>query len=615
MSRKYLKRNFWILFSIDIVSLSIVFFSSYWVRMDLSYLLKNFTTIVWGLPLVLFFKLVFLFKFDLYSGMWRYTGIKDFINLIKATTASFCFVLVVAYLPLNFILVSRSVSIIDFVLGIMVLGGVRVSARIYFDYMNGTSEDSGKKRLLIVGAGDAGEKILRDILKNKGLSYFVAGFLDDDKKKIGHKIHGVPVLDCIARVKKIAKENMIDELILATPSADKKEFRRIVDICKASGVKYLIIPSLNEMMSKKVGLSSARKLSYEDLLGRSSVKLDSQKVSHFLTNKVVLVTGAGGSIGSELCRQIAVFKPKKLLLFDIAESPLYHIDMELTDNIPYLDVEPIVGDVKDKEHLLKIFAKYHPEIVFHAAAYKHVPMMEIQPWKAIENNMMGTKSLVEVAEEFAVKNFILISTDKAVNPTSIMGASKKLAELVVLNKNNKESKFSVVRFGNVLGSVGSVIPLFEKQIAKGGPLTVTHPDIVRYFMTIPEASLLVLQAAELNTGGDIFVLDMGKQIKIDKIAREMIRFFGFEPDKDIEVKYIGLRPGEKLYEELNAKFENLEVTSHPKINVVKTSKPRPLQGKDFSELKTATAEQNDLKLRQVVKKILPEYNFKIIGEK
>ncbi len=614
MARKYLKRNFWILFFIDIVSLSMVFFSSYWVRMDLDYLLKNFTTIIWGLPLILFFKLLFLFKFDLYSGMWRYTGIKDFINLIKATTAAFCFVIIAAYLPLNFVLISRSASIIDFVLGVMVLGGVRVSARIYFDYMNGTNEVSGKKRLLILGAGDAGEKILRDVLKNKGLSYFVVGFLDDDRNKIGHKIHGIPVLDSIGMVKKIAKEHMIDELIVATPSANRESFRKIVEKCKASGVKYLIIPSLNEIISKKVGLSSARKLSYEDLLGRSSVKLDSRKVSHFLTNKVVLVTGAGGSIGSELCRQIASFKPQKLLLFDIAESSLYHIDMELTNNIPYLDVHPIVGDVKDKGHLSKVFAKFRPEIVFHAAAYKHVPMMELQPWKAIENNMVGTKTLVEVADEFAVKNFILISTDKAVNPTSIMGASKKLAELVVLSKNSGKSKFSVVRFGNVLGSVGSVIPLFEKQIAKGGPVTVTHPDIVRYFMTIPEASLLVLQAAELNKGGDIFVLDMGKQIKIDKIAREMIKFFGFEPDKDIEVEYVGLRPGEKLYEELNAKFENLEVTSHPKINVVKTGKPRPLRVEDFSDLKQAAIEQNDLRLRQVVKKILPEYDFKIIGE-
>jgi len=452
-------------------------------------------------------------------------------------------------------------------------------------------------------------------MKNKGLSYFVVGFLDDDRKKIGHKIHGVQILDCIARVKRIAQEYKIDELIVATPSADRKEFRRIVEKCKAVGVEYRIIPSLNEIMNKKVKLSSARKLSYEDLLGRRAVRLDSKKVSHFLTNKVVLVTGAGGSIGSELCRQIAVFKPKKLLLFDMAESSLYHIDMELSDNIPYLDVEPIVGDVKDKDHLEKVFAKFCPEIVFHAAAYKHVPMMELQPWKAIENNMIGTRTLVEVAKKFAVENFILISTDKAVNPTSIMGASKKLAELVVLGKNSKKCKFSVVRFGNVLGSVGSVIPLFERQIAKGGPVTVTHPDIVRYFMTIPEASLLVLQAAELNTGGDIFVLDMGKQIKIDKIAREMISFYGFEPNKDMEIEYIGLRPGEKLYEELNAGFENLEATSHPKINVVKTGEPRVLKKENVAELQKAAFEQNDFKLRQAVKKMLPEYDFKIIGEK
>ncbi len=615
MFRKYLKRNFWILFFIDIISLSAVFFASYWIWMDWEFLEANFYKMIWTLLLVLVLKLTFLFKFDLYSGLWRYTGIKDLINLIKATSFAFFFTIIIASLPDNVLLISRSATIIGYILGIMVLGGVRVSARIYFDYRNQTSEVSGKKRLLILGAGDAGEKILRDVLKNKGLSYYVVGFLDDDKKKIGHKIHGVPVLDSIAKLKKIVQDNMINELIVATPSADRKAFRKIVERCKTAGVSYKIIPSLNEIMDKKVKLSSARKLSYEDLLGRSPVQQNSQKIAKFLADKVILVTGAGGSIGSELCRQIAIFKPKKLLLFDIAESSLYHIDMELSENIPYLDVEPIVGDVKDKEHLQKVFACFKPEIVFHAAAYKHVPMMELQPWKAIENNVFGTKILAEVAQDFAVENFILISTDKAVNPTSIMGASKKLAELVVLSKNSQQSKFSVVRFGNVLGSVGSVIPLFEKQIAKGGPVTVTHPDIVRYFMTIPEASLLVLQAAELNSGGDIFVLDMGKQIKIDKIAREMIRFYGFEPDKDMEIDYVGLRPGEKLYEELNAGFENLEQTAHSKINVVKTGEPRLVKSEDLQALKEAFREQNDIKLRQIVKKILPEYEFKLIGEK
>ncbi len=614
MPKKYLKRNFWILLLVDIIGLSVGFCASYWIRMDLDYLVSNIRTILVGLPVVLLIKLIFLFKFDLYSGMWRYTGIKDLLNLLKATILAFILTLFIAHLPIHNFFLSRSAIIIDFVLGIMVLGSSRISARIYFEYFIKGDYSSNVKRILILGAGNAGEKILRDVLKSRGLSYHVVGLLDDDRDKIGHKIHGIPVLGSISMVKKIVKDMMIDELIVATPSATKCEFKKIIDKCKSAEIRYRIIPSITEIISKKVGIDSARKLSYEDILGRSEVSLDSKTVSQVISDKIVLVTGAGGSIGSELCRQIANFKPRKLLLFDVAESPLYHIDMELSNNMPYLDIVPIIGDVKDKVHLQKIFAKYTPEIVFHAAAYKHVPMMELQPWKAIENNTFGTETLAGVSAEFAVEKFILISTDKAVNPTSIMGASKKLAELVILNKNNGKTAFSVVRFGNVLGSVGSVIPLFEKQIAHGGPVTVTHPDIVRYFMTIPEASLLVLQAACLNKGKDIFVLDMGKQIKIDKIAREMIEFFGYVPGKDIEIEYIGLRPGEKLYEELNAKFEDLTPTSNPKINLVLSKEPREIDQECFEKLRKAAVEKIDLEIRELVEQILPEYSFAKKGE-
>ncbi len=614
MPRKYLKRNFWILLFIDIISLSASFCASYWIRMDLDYLVNHINSILVGLPIVLLIKMLLLFKFDLYSGMWRYTGIKDLINLLKATVLAFGITLFIAYLPINGFFLSRSAIIIDFVLGIMVLGASRVSARIYYENFKKGDFSSSIKRILIVGAGNAGEKILRDVLKSRGLSYHVVGLLDDDRDKIGHKIHGVPVLGSISMVKKIVRDNLIDELIVATPSATKCEFRKIIEKCKSTEIQYRIIPSITEIINKKVSIDSARKLSYEDILGRSEVSLDAKMVSEVINDKVILVTGAGGSIGSEICRQIAKFRPKKLLLFDLAESPLYHIDMELANNLPYLDIVPIVGDIKDEGHLKKVFAKYAPEIVFHAAAYKHVPMMELQPWKAIENNTLGTETLASIAGEFEVEKFILISTDKAVNPTSIMGASKKLAELVVLNKNNDKTAFSVVRFGNVLGSVGSVIPLFEKQIATGGPVTVTHPDIVRYFMTIPEASLLVLQAACLNEGKDIFVLDMGKQIKIDKIAREMIEFFGYVPGKDIEIEYIGLRPGEKLYEELNANFEDLIATSHPKINLVLSKEPRKINQRHLNKLREATTEKIDMEIRKIVEGILPEYSFAKKGD-
>jgi len=609
MLNKYLRKNFWVTFFLDIFGFCVLFFSAYLIRFDLAYVLSTKFEIFKILPIIVIIKIVVMFQFDLYSGMWRYTGMRDLLNIIKATTFAFMITVIIASIPQNIFTFSRSVLIIDFAFGIFILSAIRVSIRVYFENFRKRQITPNKKRLLIIGAGDAGEKLLRDVIKNRYLSFFVVGFLDDDTSKIGHKIHGVTVLGAISKLQKIVKENAINQIIIAIPTASRSELYNVLEQCKKVDVKYRIIPSLNELISKKVDLQTARKVSYEDILGRREIKLDTKEIKNELLGKVVMITGAGGSIGSELSRQILVYEPKIIILFEIAETALFHIEMELKKSIPFIKVVSVIGDIKDKEHLKDVFSKYKPQIIYHAAAYKHVPLMEKQPWKAIQNNVFGTKTLIDVAKEYKVENFVLISTDKAVNPTSIMGASKKLTELLVLGNSTKDSFFSVVRFGNVLGSAGSVIPLFEKQIESGGPVTVTHPDIKRYFMTIPEASLLVLQSSAMNKGGQIFILDMGKQINIDSIAKEMIKFYGHNLGQDMDIEYIGLREGEKLFEELTADFEDLMKTSNKKINLVKSRTIRVISKEMLGELKRLVKLRDGTKVKEYVKSILNEYIY------
>jgi FlaA1/EpsC-like NDP-sugar epimerase len=440
----------------------------------------------------------------------------------------------------------------------------------------------------------------------------VAGFLDDDKSKTGRRIHGVPVLGTIDDIETIAPGMGIEDVIIAIPSAGSGRMRQIVDLCKKADVNFKIIPDMGELIDGRIDISAIRNVEYRDLLGREPVQLDKEKIGKYLNQRTVLVTGAGGSIGTGLCRQICRFSPKKIILLERAESPLYEIDLELKKNFTRVEVVPMLADIQDKMELAGIFSRFQPEIVFHAAAYKHVPMLENHPWKAVENNIFGTRNLVAAARDSGCKRFVFVSTDKAVNPTNVMGTSKRICELLVQKENvlaDAGTRFMTVRFGNVIGSVGSVIPLFKKQIQEGGPVTVTHPDMIRYFMLIPEACQLILQAGAMGKGGEIFILEMGEPVKIDQMARDLIRFSGFEPEADIKIVYTGLRPGEKLYEELMTDLEGVIPTNHQKIRVLNShTGDVSLLNSRLQELKIAAENRDPDQIRKVLHQIVPEYH-------
>ena len=612
--------------------LCLAYFLSYFIRFEGKIPhneILNFKNTVW---FIIPFKLLVFFYFNLYKGMWRYTSINDLINLVKATfVSSTVIILVILYLH-RFEGYPRSVFVIDAFLTLVLIGGIRLFIRLIlqkatsnimdmaqFPFFQNTKE--GLIRLLIIGAGDAGEKILRELHGNPRLKYNVVGFVDDDPKKHGMQIHGVPVLGDIDQLLDLISEHEVDELLIAIASSTRKEMRRIVDLCKETGLKYRIIPGMGELIDGRLTVKAIRDVAYEDLMGRESIQLEMEKIGEYLKDKTILVTGAGGSIGAELCRQIARYFPKNLILFDRTENNLYEIEMELQRDFPYLRYSPILGNVLNKEVLRKFFLKYRPQVVFHAAAYKHVPIMELNPWEAIFTNIKGTHSLLEVVREFEVNRFVLVSTDKAVRPSNVMGASKRVAELLTQCYNNSfnPTRFMSVRFGNVIGSSGSVIPLFKRQIEKGGPVTVTHPEVTRYFMTIPEAAQLILQAGAMGEGGEIFILDMGSPVKIFDLARDLIRLSGFEPDEDIEIKFIGLRPGEKLYEELISEGEGISPTSHEKITVLRKP-PCDLNWlkTKIDELTVLAEKQDAVGIKKKLKEILPEYEpyteTNVIGE-
>ncbi len=573
----------------DLLLMVLSLYGAYLVRFDFA-VPPEFMALFWrSLPWALAIKLAVFYFFDLYRGMWRYIGLTDLVNVIKAAAvSSLLFVAAIAFLE-RLAGHSRSVFLIDGCFTVLLVGGLRLAIRLCFEFgaefdfrsawrrlvpaiwRRGRGE---QRRLLIVGAGDCGEKIFREVHDNPQLPYAVVGFLDDRADKIGKKIHGVPVLGKVTEIRQIALGARADEILIAIPSASAGQMRRIVENCKATGLKFRTVPGMGELIDGRVSFAAVREVSYRDLLGREVVHLDAERIGAYLAGKCVLVTGAGGSIGSELCRQICRFGPRRLVLYERAESPLYEIELELRENFNTVEVVPVLADIQDRAEVSRALGCHRPEVVFHAAAYKHVPMLELQPWKAILNNVLGTRTLVEAAVALRIERFVFVSTDKAVRSTNVMGASKRLAEMIVqssVSGEERSTRFMTVRFGNVVNSVGSVVPRFRRQIEHGGPVTVTHPQVTRYFMTIPEACQLILQAGALanGQGAQIYLLDMGTPVRIDDMARDLIRLYGFEPDIDIRIEYTGLRPGEKLFEELITEGEGILPTGHEKILVLK----------------------------------------------
>jgi len=626
MKKLSINNNTIITLAADAFLIACAYYFSHQIRFDFAVPQRFIDSFFKTLPFIWAIKVFIFYLFDLYRGMWRYTSISDLFNIIKASTFSTLLIILFILLNYRFVGFSRSIFLMDWCLTILFISGFRVCVRIYFEHKNNEDSDLSVftsmlrlfrkrdrkvKNLLIIGAGNAGEKIFREIRDNARLQYRVVGFLDDNPAKIGLKIHGIPVLGAISDIQKISTKVNADEALIAIPSATGLQMRKIVDCCKAGGIRSKTIPGYGELINGRVSINSIREVAYSDLIGREIIKLDTREIGGYIKGQHILITGAGGSIGSELCRQICRFKPQKIILFERAESPLHAIELELEERFKDVRVVPVLADIQDRNQLEKTFQAHAVQIVFHAAAYKHVPMLELQPWRAIDNNVLGTKNLVEISAKHHVERFVFVSTDKAVRPANVMGASKRVSEMLVQGQNScglSKTRFIIVRFGNVVGSVGSVVPLFKKQIEKGGPVTVTHPEVTRFFMTIPEACQLILQAGAMGKGGEIFILDMGTPIKIDDMARDLIRLSGFEPDVDIKIEYIGLRPGEKLYEELITEGENTVPTNHEKIMVLKgiDCDLRLLNGK-IDELARIAMEQDGDKAKMKLNEIVPEY--------
>jgi FlaA1/EpsC-like NDP-sugar epimerase len=518
----------------------------------------------YSLLIVLAVKLLAFYYFGLVRGWWRYVGISDLLDITKAAFTSSAVLSVLLLVEFRSDGFPRSIIGIDCLLTILVVGGARFALRAYTEAVE---HHAGEKNTLVVGAGPEGASLVRDLRQNADGGCKPVAIVDDDVSKIGIKIHGVKVVGTTDSLAEIIARYDIKCVLIALPSPNNKQVQRVVENCRSSQVEFKILPTLGNRINGHNVLGLLRNINAEDLLGRPPVSLDIQAIRNKLQDKVVLITGSAGSIGSELTRQVASFHPARLILLDRSENDQFKLAMELSRNFPEVEHVMAVGDILDVGLLRDLFASHRPHSVFHAAAYKHVPMMEQNCFQAVSNNVLGTYNVALVARQFAVEDFVAISTDKAVNPTSVMGATKRVCELIILALQQQRTRFVAVRFGNVLGSNGSVLPIFQQQIAEGGPVTITHADITRYFMTIPEAVQLVLQASTMGKGGEIFVLDMGEPVRIQDLAINLIRLSGLEPETDINLVYTGLRPGEKLYEELCLATEDTKPTSHEKIRV------------------------------------------------
>lgn len=591
--------------AIDAVLVNLAAFLSFYIRfgfdgegtIPIEYL-PTLKHAFWSATLI---YLTVFYIFGLYNKLWQYASIGELISIIFAVTVGTAGTVTMVYFvaPLRF---PHTVSALLWFITLFLVGGSRFIWRIIQDNIFTPRVPGSQNKVLIVGAGDAGVMLARE-LKNKNYREGrPVGYIDDAVTKQRLQVMGIPVLGTRKDIPRVVKNHGIDKIIIAMPSASGEVIREIVGICKQTGVELRIMPGVFDVISGQLDTKEIRQVQVEDLLGREPVTVDLEDVAGYLTGETVLITGGGGSIGSELCRQVVRFNPAKLVIVGHGENSIFEIEQELRSENPGLDLATEILDIKDRDKVLLVFQKYKPGVVFHAAAHKHVPLMEKNPEEALKNNVMGTANLAEAADAVKVKTFVLISTDKAVNPTSVMGATKRVAEMVIQSMDKRsDTKFVAVRFGNVLGSRGSVIPTFKRQIEKGGPVTVTHPDMVRYFMTIPEASQLVIQAGSMAQGGEIFILDMGQPVKIVDLARDLIRLSGFEPDVDIKIKFTGIRPGEKLYEELLTAEEGTSATKHKRIFV---AKPNNINVSELEELIHTIRERGSYLTREEVIELL-----------
>ena len=552
--------------------------ASYMIRLELIAIFPTYQiSLLWMLGIAAVVKPIVYYFFGIYRRLWRYASIRELVLIIMAVTTASMIVstsMIILFATGMFIGFPRSVLIIDWLLSILFVGGLRFIFRLVAETSstaaNGALKNKRhKKDVLVIGAGDAGAIFVRELKKNPQLNMNPIGFLDDDPAKVNSEIHGVKVLAPLSQMNRILELRHVDEVIIAIPSAAGTILRHVADVCRQRGVAFRTMPGLYELLGGAVNISRLREVDISDLLRREPVHMDPSALGEVLQGKTVLVTGAGGSIGRELCRQIAQSQPARLLLLGHGENSIYEAMLELHDNIPSLEIQPLIADVRNLARLRILFQRWQPEVLFHAAAHKHVPLMESNIEEAITNNILGTRNIVTAALEYDIQKLVMISTDKAIRPVNVMGATKRIAEMIVLNAARTYHKaFTVVRFGNVLGSRGSVVPRFKRQIAKGGPITITHPDMKRYFMIIPEAVHLVLQASAMSQGGEAYVLNMGEQVKIQDLAEDLIRLSGLEPGEDIEIVYTGIRPGEKLSEDLWDQGFAYFPTKHPDINQV-----------------------------------------------
>ncbi|RED84042.1 nucleoside-diphosphate sugar epimerase/dehydratase [Cohnella phaseoli] len=616
MNSNFRRIVIFILIDTTVVCLSI--FLAYLIRFDFETSSVNFAYIEYVMVSLSLLTIGFNIYFRVYRTIWKFASLGDYISIFKgAVFASACFY-IVHHLAINsiayhyfsrYITVPRSTTVLSFA---FILVGILMS-RVLTREIKGFRGKIQKhhRRTLIVGAGEAGMLVIKELNNTNSESYPVV-IVDDDVTKVGYRMNGILVAGKREDIPSLVNQYHIQDIILAIPSTSRVEQASILQICKTTGCKIKIMPKINDLIDGRISLNLIKNVEVEDLLGRDPIIVDLRQVTGYIKDKVVLVTGAGGSIGSELCRQCAKFSPRTLLLLGHGENSIYEIEFEMKRKFPNLQIETLIVDIQDRIRLNSVFEKYRPNVVFHAAAHKHVPLMEKNPAEAIKNNIFGTKNVAECSDTYQVERFVMISTDKAVNPTNVMGATKRAAEMLILQLNEKsQTDFVAVRFGNVLGSRGSVIPIFKKQIEAGGPITVTHPEMVRYFMTIPEAVQLVIQAGALATGGEIFILDMGQPVKISDLAYDLIRLSGMEPGEDIKVEYTGIRPGEKLFEEILTNDEGAKTTKHDRIFIGKPSEESYARMdfilKKLEQLVKSSDENNDELIRQQLANLVPTY--------